>query len=205
MPGSCALELAIRLSLYCRSQKSSHAFIRLSVNILQFIRYIVICGVIVDSSTGLTPRSLPPRTFLGVRHAFLPHEGKEQIEKKFSHTNSTTIRHFFFTRGKLGVPLGRNPAGAMNVEILTLAFNWTPLMNNLPSLLSLFNCSKRRILSEGKWRVLLNVPYYLFTAEPIAKLPISQTGQIFEKLNPQSVISYYSMEIRPKLKWPTAK
>ena len=162
MPGSCALELAIRLSLYCRSQKSSHAFIRLSVNILQFIRYIVICGVIVDSSTGLTPRSLPPQTFLGVRHAFLPHEGKEQIEKKFSHTNSTTIRHFFFTRGKLGVPLGRNPAGAMNVEILTLAFNWTPLMNNLPSLLSLFNCSKRRILSEGKWRVLLNVPYYLF-------------------------------------------
>lgn len=44
------------------------------------------------------------------------------------------------------------------------------------------------------WRVFLNVPYYLFTAEPIAKLLIFQTSQIFEKLNPQSVISYYSME-----------
>ena len=91
----------------------------------------------------------------------------------------------------------------MNVEILTLAFNWTPLMNNLPSLLSLFNCSKRRILSDLKG--LLNVPYYLFTPEPIAKLPIFQTSQIFEKLNPQNVISYYSMEILPKVKGPTAK
>ena len=103
MPGSCALELAIRLSLYCRSQKSSHAFIRLSVNILQFIRYIVICGGIVDSSTGLTPRSLPRRHSEGCVTRSFPTKGRSK-SRKFSHTNSTTIRHFFFMRGKLGVP-----------------------------------------------------------------------------------------------------
>ena len=85
MPGSCALELAIRLSLYCRSQKSSHAFIRLSVNILQFIRYIVICGGIVDSSTGLTPRTSPADILRGASRVPSPRREGANREKIFAY------------------------------------------------------------------------------------------------------------------------
>ena len=78
----------------------------------------------LPSSCYMTPsqtqfaRLLSRVHMLKINRDYVPCAPSFIKSRRFSHTNSTTIRYFFFTRGTLGCllgfrPLGWNPAGAI--------------------------------------------------------------------------------------------